>query len=335
MFAPPSASRARKRSSAPRAPRRVRVPRHLRAQCRHSRAVRARSSTSRSRCSAAPTCCCSMSPTRVRPWRYVSFWSTSRLEGRGMGSSSSRTCSPIASSSTASSNCGRRLASGGGLSLRRILVIAKLTGVELSRRGSPSPAHGAAARLLRQPGEPRLGRRDHGGSRWRSRGRRLDLRRADGASGRRAPDPRWIPAERAAARAPLVARALRSAHHRHLQRDHGLRLRPDPPWAVASGSRCGAHERPFGLAVGAVSPHELEGVLILIGVVACSSRSIRPSSRRSFSPSGRQRLLDHSSMPSPQAPRFPQTRSTRPAARACDLLHDRRAPPSRHEAPPA
>ena len=71
---------------------------------------------------------------------------------------------------------------------------------------------------------------------------------------------------------------------------------PTHPWAVASGVALVALTSvPFGLAVGAVSPHELEGVLILIGVVGVQLTLYSTELAAKFLPFwGGQRLLDHS-----------------------------------------
>jgi hypothetical protein len=74
---------------------------------------------------------------------------------------------------------------------------------------------------------------------------------------------------------------------------------PTHPWAVASGvALVAATSVPFGLAVGAVAPHELEGVLVLIGVVGVQLTLFSTDLAAKFLPFwGGQRLLDHSVNP--------------------------------------
>jgi hypothetical protein len=71
---------------------------------------------------------------------------------------------------------------------------------------------------------------------------------------------------------------------------------PSHPWLLAAGVGLVAFTSvPFGLAVGALAPHELEGVLVLIGVVGVqlTLQSTQPISR--VLPFwGAQRLLQHS-----------------------------------------
>jgi hypothetical protein len=71
---------------------------------------------------------------------------------------------------------------------------------------------------------------------------------------------------------------------------------PPHPWLLAAGVGLVALTSvPFGLAVGALSPHELEGVLVLIGVVGVqlTLQSTQPIAR--ILPFwGAQRLLQHS-----------------------------------------
>lgn len=74
---------------------------------------------------------------------------------------------------------------------------------------------------------------------------------------------------------------------------------PTHPWALASGVGLVALTSvPFGLAVGALSPHELEGVLVLIGVVGVQLTLFSTQLAAKFLPFwGGQRLLDHSVNP--------------------------------------
>jgi hypothetical protein len=74
---------------------------------------------------------------------------------------------------------------------------------------------------------------------------------------------------------------------------------PAHPWSLAAGVGLVALTSvPFGLAVGAVSPHELEGVLILIGVVGIQLTLFSTDLAAHFLPFwGGQRLLDHSVNP--------------------------------------
>ena len=71
---------------------------------------------------------------------------------------------------------------------------------------------------------------------------------------------------------------------------------PAHPWGLAAGVALVALTSvPFGLAVGGVSPHELEGVLILIGVVGVQLTLASNQLATKFLPFwGGQRLLDHS-----------------------------------------
>jgi hypothetical protein len=71
---------------------------------------------------------------------------------------------------------------------------------------------------------------------------------------------------------------------------------PTHPWAVAAGVGLVALTSvPFGLAVGGLSPHELEGVLVLIGVVGVQLTLYSTQLMAKFLPFwGGQRLLDHS-----------------------------------------
>jgi hypothetical protein len=74
---------------------------------------------------------------------------------------------------------------------------------------------------------------------------------------------------------------------------------PAHPWALAGGVGLVALTSvPFGLAVGSVSPHELEGVLVLIGVVGVQLTLFSTQLAAKFLPFwGGQRLLDHSVNP--------------------------------------
>jgi hypothetical protein len=74
---------------------------------------------------------------------------------------------------------------------------------------------------------------------------------------------------------------------------------PAHPWAVVGGVALVALTSvPFGLAVGGVSPHELEGVLVLIGVVGVQLTLYSTQLVAKFLPFwGGQRLLDHSVNP--------------------------------------
>jgi hypothetical protein len=71
---------------------------------------------------------------------------------------------------------------------------------------------------------------------------------------------------------------------------------PAHPWALAAGVALVALTSvPFGLAVGGVSPHELEGVLVMIGVVGVQLTLYSTDLAAKFLPFwGGQRLLDHS-----------------------------------------
>jgi hypothetical protein len=71
---------------------------------------------------------------------------------------------------------------------------------------------------------------------------------------------------------------------------------PTHPWALAAGVGLVALTSvPFGLVVGALSPHELEGVLVLIGVVGVQLTLFSTQLAAKFLPFwGGQRLLDHS-----------------------------------------
>jgi len=71
---------------------------------------------------------------------------------------------------------------------------------------------------------------------------------------------------------------------------------PTHPWALAGGVGLVALTSvPFGLAVGGLSPHELEGVLVLIGVVGVQLTLYSTQLMAKFLPFwGGQRLLDHS-----------------------------------------
>jgi hypothetical protein len=74
---------------------------------------------------------------------------------------------------------------------------------------------------------------------------------------------------------------------------------PAHPWATAAGVGLVALTSvPFGLAVGGLSPHELEGVLVLIGVVGVQLTLYSTQLMAKFLPFwGGQRLLDHSVNP--------------------------------------
>jgi hypothetical protein len=74
---------------------------------------------------------------------------------------------------------------------------------------------------------------------------------------------------------------------------------PTHPWALAGGVGLVALTSvPFGLAVGSLSPHELEGVLVLIGVVGVQLTLFSTQLAAKFLPFwGGQRLLDHSVNP--------------------------------------
>lgn len=74
---------------------------------------------------------------------------------------------------------------------------------------------------------------------------------------------------------------------------------PAHPWDVVAGVGLVALTSvPFGLAVGGVSPHELEGVLVLIGVVGVQLTLYSTQLVAKFLPFwGGQRLLDHSVNP--------------------------------------
>ncbi|HUB77090.1 MAG TPA: hypothetical protein VL977_08530, partial [Solirubrobacteraceae bacterium] len=74
---------------------------------------------------------------------------------------------------------------------------------------------------------------------------------------------------------------------------------PAHPWAMVGGVALVALTSvPFGLAVGALSPHELEGVLVLIGVVGVQLTLFSTDLAAHFLPFwGGQRLLDHSVNP--------------------------------------
>ena len=74
---------------------------------------------------------------------------------------------------------------------------------------------------------------------------------------------------------------------------------PEHPWALASGVALVALTSvPFGLAVGALSPHELEGVLVLIGVVGVQLTLYSTDLMAKLLPFwGGQRLLDHAVNP--------------------------------------
>jgi hypothetical protein len=74
---------------------------------------------------------------------------------------------------------------------------------------------------------------------------------------------------------------------------------PAHPWAVVAGVGLVALTSvPFGLAVGGLSPHELEGVLVLIGVVGVQLTLFSTQLMAKFLPFwGGQRLLDHSVNP--------------------------------------
>ena len=71
---------------------------------------------------------------------------------------------------------------------------------------------------------------------------------------------------------------------------------PTHPWALAGGVGLVALTSvPFGLAVGGLSPHEREGVLVLIGVVGVQLTLYSTQLMAKFLPFwGGQRLLDHS-----------------------------------------
>jgi hypothetical protein len=71
---------------------------------------------------------------------------------------------------------------------------------------------------------------------------------------------------------------------------------PPHPWLVAAGVGLVALTSvPFGLAVGALAPHELEGVLVLIGVVGVQLTLQSTQSIAKVLPFwGSQRLLQHS-----------------------------------------
>jgi len=74
---------------------------------------------------------------------------------------------------------------------------------------------------------------------------------------------------------------------------------PAHPWALAGGVALVALTSvPFGLAVGALSPHELEGVLVLIGVVGIELTLFSTDLAAKLMPFwGGQRLLDHAVNP--------------------------------------
>jgi len=71
---------------------------------------------------------------------------------------------------------------------------------------------------------------------------------------------------------------------------------PPHPWLLAAGVGLVAFTSvPFGLAVGAVAPHELEGVLVLIGVVGVQLTLQSTQAIARILPFwGAQRLLQHS-----------------------------------------
>ena len=71
---------------------------------------------------------------------------------------------------------------------------------------------------------------------------------------------------------------------------------PPHPWLLAAGVGLVAFTSvPFGLAVGALAPHELEGVLVLIGVVGVQLTLQSTQSIAKVLPFwGAQRLLQHS-----------------------------------------
>lgn len=71
---------------------------------------------------------------------------------------------------------------------------------------------------------------------------------------------------------------------------------PAHPWALASGvGLVAVTSVPFGLAVGAIAPHELEGVLILIGVVGIQLTLQSTQTIAKLLPFwGAQRLIQHS-----------------------------------------
>ena len=71
---------------------------------------------------------------------------------------------------------------------------------------------------------------------------------------------------------------------------------PANPWLLAAGVGLVASTSvPFGLAVGALAPHELEGVLVLIGVVGVQLTLQSTQTIAKFLPFwGAQRLLQHS-----------------------------------------
>jgi len=71
---------------------------------------------------------------------------------------------------------------------------------------------------------------------------------------------------------------------------------PAHPWLLAAGVGLVSFTSvPFGLAVGALAPHELEGVLVLIGVVGIQLTLDSSQAIARFLPFwGPQRLMDHS-----------------------------------------
>jgi hypothetical protein len=71
---------------------------------------------------------------------------------------------------------------------------------------------------------------------------------------------------------------------------------PADPWALAAGvGLVAVTSVPFGLAVGALAPHELEGVLILIGVVGIQLTLQSTQAIAKVLPFwGAQRLINHS-----------------------------------------
>jgi hypothetical protein len=75
-----------------------------------------------------------------------------------------------------------------------------------------------------------------------------------------------------------------------------LGTRPSDPWALVAGVVLVAVTSvPFGLAVGALVPHELEGVLILIGVVGIQLTLESTDAIAKLLPFwGAQRLIQHS-----------------------------------------